>query len=173
MANEKYIADWMKRVSEVALGFESRWTMRALKRVNAGLHEAMTEQLTLYYAALVTGERSEVDEHAAATIRGYRAITEALTKSGEPDDAYMIGFDGRSGTRIAIGDQKACVYRVRQIHGKDVVWLMPDECAALFAQVEGFKFIAAVKNHFPGAEIIERFPDEPAKSDGLIGDHAG
>ena len=172
MADEKMISEWMRRVSEAALSFESRWTMKALKRVNPALHGAMSEQLALYHEALLTGERGEIDTHASATIRGYRAIHEAMCNSGEPDDAYMVGFDGRTGTRVAIGDQKVCVYRVRQIHGKDVVWLTPDECAALFAQCEGFKSIAAIKNMFPGAEIIDKYPGEPAKADGLVGEVA-
>ena len=115
MANEAYIGEWMRKVSTAALSFESRWTMRALRRVNPDLHEAMSEQLVLYHTALVTGERKEVDEHAAATIRGYIAVTGALQESGEPDDAYVLGFDSRTGTRIAIGDQKACVERVRHL----------------------------------------------------------
>ena len=172
MSDSKLISEWMRRVSEAAQSFESRWTMKALKRVNAELHQLMSEQLDLYHKALVTGSPANIDYHASAAIRGYRAIHEAMAKSGEPDDAYMLGFDARTGTRIAIGDQKACVYRVRQVHGKDVVWITPDECAALFAQVEGFKSIAAIKNMFPGAEIVDVHPGEPAKSDGLIGGQA-
>ena len=166
---EKHIAEWMKKVSEAALSVESRWTLAALRRVAPDLHQAMTEQLSLYHEALVLGDRTEVDKHAGATVRGYRAVTEAMARSGEPDDAYMIGHDPKTGTVVAIGDQKACVYRVRQVAGKNAVWLTPDECAALFASVEGFKTIAAIKNRFPGAEIVDRYPDEPAQSEsGLV-----
>lgn len=169
MANESYIAGWMSKVSEAAMSFESRWTMRALRRVSADMHEAMTDQLALYHEALVTGQKREVDEHAAATIRGYVAVTGVMQAAGEPDDAYVLGFDARTGTRIAIGDQKACIARVREVHGAKVVWITADECAALFAQVEGFKTISAIKNLFPGTEIVDKYPNEPAKADALIG----
>ena len=45
---------------------------------------------------------------------------------------------------------------MREIHGEKVVWVTPDECAALLAGVEVFKFVGAVRQFFPGAELINR-----------------
>jgi hypothetical protein len=173
VADTPVVTHWMKQVSIAAQSFESRWTSRALRRVDAVLAQAMREQIDLYQEACVTGSRADVEEHGAATVRGYQAITKAMIDAAEPDDAYMIGRDGKTGLVVAIGDQKACVERVREVVGQAAVWCSPDEVAALLAGIEGFKMIAAVKNRFPGAEIIERFPEEPAKNDGLVGDHTG
>jgi hypothetical protein len=71
----------------------------------------------------------------------------------------------RSGFRVAIGQQKAAAKRVRELHGDRVVWVTPDEVAAIVANLEAFKPIAAIKRLFPGAEIVNVFPGEPAKGD--------
>ena len=76
------------------------------------------------------------------------------------DDAYMLGTDLVTGTKVAIGTQKAAAQRVRQIHGNNVIWLTPDEVARMLAGLESFKTIGAVKKLFPGAEVIDRYPDE-------------
>jgi hypothetical protein len=54
---------------------------------------------------------------------------------------------------------------VRELHGDKVVWITPDEVAAIVANIEAFKPIATIKRLFPGAEILDFHPGEPAKED--------
>jgi hypothetical protein len=79
-----------------------------------------------------------------------------LERVGEADDAYIL--DMRTGFRVAIGQQKAAAERVREVHGQAVVWVTPDEVAAVIANVDAFKPIAAIKHLFPGAEMLEVHP---------------
>ena len=39
----------MQRVSEAAIPFESRWTLRSLKRIDPDLHSRLLEQQGLYH----------------------------------------------------------------------------------------------------------------------------
>lgn len=157
----------MGDVARAAQPFESRWTMAALRRVDAELHRRFADQQALFDKACVTGELEDVERHGAALCRGYLAIARAMEAAEEPDDAYLLG-QSRSGLKIAIGHQKAAAERVRDIHGGRVAWLTPDECAEIFAELEGFKMIGAIKRRFPGAEIIDLYPGEPAKAESGI-----
>lgn len=152
-------------VSAAAAAFERRWTRHALKRVDADLARRVAEQRSLFDQACVTGTVDEVEAHAAAMCRGYAAATRCMEASGEADDAYMLGSDPRSGFRIAVGHQKAAAGRVAEVHGKTVVWMSVDEVAAIMAGLEGFKQIAAVKQFFPGAEVLDLRPGDPAKAE--------
>jgi putative transposase len=50
--------------------------------------------------------------------------------------------------------QRPTAERVRELHGQPVVWITPDEVAAIVANLEAFRPIAAIKRLFPGAEIL-------------------
>lgn len=156
---------WLTEVSNSALVFESRWTMLALQRVDPGIAKRLREQRGLFDQAVVTGTSDQIEEQGSAMCRGYAAAVRALEAAATPDDAYLLGMDSQTGMRVAIGEQKAAVARVREIHGQGVVWITPDEVAKLMGSVEAFKFVGAVKKLFPGAEVIDRYPDEPAKAD--------
>ena len=54
---------------------------------------------------------------------------------------------------VVIGQQKAAARR--ELSGKAVIWITPDEVAAVLANLEASKPIAAVKTLFPGAEILD------------------
>lgn len=162
-SDEAIVRHWIGEVSAAAASFERRWTWLALKRVNPDLAKRFQEQRDLFDAALVIGAASEIELHGAATCRGYAALVSTMEKAVEPDDAYMLGQDPKSGFRIAVGHQKAAADRVAEVHGDAVVWITPDEVAALMAGIEGFKQIASIKKLFPGAEIIDLHPGEPAK----------
>lgn len=159
------VQHWLKQVSDAALPLERRWTWLALRRVDGDLARRLHEQRGLFDQACVTGSDDEVATHGAAMCRGYAAAVRSLEQADEPDDAYQIGQDSLTGLKVAIGQQKAAVDRVRELHGDRVVWVTPDEVAKLMASVEQFKFVGAVKQLFPGSEIIDRYPDEPAKAD--------
>lgn len=159
---------WHAEVAEEAYAFERRWTRLTLKRVDPELAAKFTRQQDLFEEACVTGTAAQIQAHGAAMLRGYLAITKALEQAGVEDDAYLIGRCPKTGTTVAIGDQKAAIDRVREIHGEQVVLLSPDEVATLFGSVEALKTIAAIKRRFPGAEVIDRHPGEPAKADSGI-----
>lgn len=163
--DDNAVRRWLVAASTSALAFERRWTLAALKRVNPDLAQRLLEQRALFDQAVVTAPAEEIELHGAAMCRGYAAAVRALEAAQEPDDAYLIGKCPRTGYTIAIGEQKAAAERVREIHGERVVWVTPDELASIMNSVEAFKPIAAIKRLFPGAEIIERYPDEPAQSD--------
>lgn len=158
------VVHWRAEVGNAALPFEARWTWLALRRVSPDIGRRLFEQRGLFDQACLVGGDAEVAEQGAALCRGYAAAVRALEQADEPDDAYMVGFDSATGLRIAIGEQRAAVERVRELHGDRVVWVTPDECAKLLAGVEAFKLVGAVKQFFPGAEIVDRYSDEPSEA---------
>jgi hypothetical protein len=152
-------------VAEAALPFESRWTFAALKRADAGIHRRLMDQRGIFDRMLVIGTVEEIEIHGAALCRGYAVAIQTLERAAEPDDAYLLGQDMRTGFRVAIGQQKAAAQRVRELHGDKVIWITPDEVAAVLANVEAFKPVTAIKRLFPGAEMLDVHPGEPAKGD--------
>src|SRR6476620_8462527 len=116
-AEDAAMRQWAAAVAEAALPFESRWTLAALKRVNADILRRLLEQRGLFDHAMGTGTADEIEQHGAALCRGYRKATQTLEQAAEPDDAYMLGQDPRSGFRVAIGEQKAAAERVRELNG--------------------------------------------------------
>lgn len=153
----------LRQESAAAAVFESRWTMRALRRVDPDLCQAVDEQRALFHEAILTGEDDAIREHGDAMCRGWAAAVLRMEQAGEADDAYMLGQSG--GIVVAIGSQRSAAARVRELHGERVIWLTPDEVAAMFG---GLQSVAMVKALWPGAEItvaVERYPDEPAQGD--------
>ena len=162
---DRIIRRWLAEVSTAALGFERRWTDTALKRVDADVARRLREQRDLFDKACAIGTTEEVEQHGAAMCRGYAYAVKMLEAAAEPDDAYMLGQDPISGFRIAIGHQRAAGDRVSEQFGQSVMWITPDEIAAVLSGLEGFKAIAAIKRMMPGAELIDLRPGDPAKSD--------
>jgi hypothetical protein len=167
-AEDRAMREWAATVAAAALPFESRWTLAALKRADADIHRRLLEQRGLFDHAMITGNADEIEQHGAALCRGYRKATQTLEQAAEPDNAYMLGQDPRSGFCVAIGEQKAAAERVRELHGNMVIWITPDEVAAIMANLEAFKPIAAIKRLFPGAELLDVRPGEPAKEDAAL-----
>lgn len=159
MSASSALRHWLGEVSSAAAALESRWTGLALRRVDPDLALRLHEQRCLFDEACFAGVASEIEEQGAAMCRGYAAAVRALVVADAPDDAYMLGLDSASGCKVAIGLQKAALSRVREVHGHDVIWITPDEVAVLMASVESFKFVGAVKQFFPGAEIIQRYQE--------------
>lgn len=167
---------WLGDVSKAALPFESRWTRAALRRVDPDLAGRLDEQRGLFDKACVTGEGDDIEAHGSAMCRGWAAAVRAMEAAGEPDDAYQIGRDPQTGFTVAIGQQKAAADRVVELHGQPVAWFSPDEIAALMAGIEAMKRVTAIKRVWPGAEVIDFYPGEPAKAefdeDGLTAEDA-
>ncbi len=165
------VRDWIAQTAKAATAFERRWTAGALKRVDAGLAKRLRLQLDDFNEATLSGSESDVEKHGAATCRGYAAVVRVMEAAGAPDDAYLEGWCARTGFRVAIANQRAAADRVAELHGRQVCFVTPDEVAAILAGLEGFKVIDVIKRQFPGAEVIDFHPDEPAKGDsGLLPD---
>lgn len=147
---QSLVGEMIGRESAAAAAFESRWTMRALRRVDTDLCQAVEEQRALFHEALLIGENPEITEHGEAMCRGWQAAVVRMEQAGEPDDAYFLGASG--GVTVAIGGCRASNARVRELHGDRVVWLTPDEVAAMFAGLQG---VALVKALWPDSEITE------------------
>ena len=143
-----------RQVADAASAFESRWTLRALKRVDPELAALLSEQERLWGEALVTGSEAEIEEQTAAMCRGWAKVTARM--QDEPDDAYLIGM-APNGLKVAIGNQRAAMARVREMHGEAVIFVTPDECATMLAAQQE---LAKIKGAFPGAEIIDLYPRE-------------
>jgi hypothetical protein len=160
------------QVSEAARSFESRWTLRALKRVDPGLYALFVEQRGLWEAALVKGGEADVEAQTEAMCRGWLAVARRMEEAGAEDDAYLLGRDERTGLRVAIGDQLAAMDRVREIEVPGaldendqpvmervpVTWVTPDEVATLLAAQQE---LLRIKGAFVGAEIVDLYPTEP------------
>lgn len=159
------VGHWLGEVSKAAEAFERRWTRGLLHRVDPDLARRLDAQVAAFDRACITAVEGEVERQGAATVRGYVACVQAMEAAQEADDAYLIGFDRATGYRIAIGQQRAAADRVAEIHGVKVVWYSADEIAALVASYEGMKRLSVIKSLWPGAELIDIHPDEPAKAD--------
>lgn len=139
----------MVRPAETA--YRSRWRLSTLQRVDADLHQMLIEQIDLYNTALVTGSDKEAQTQAEAMVRGWRAACAALEGPALPDDAYQVGFDLNTGTRVVIAEQSASIARIQRVAGERVLIVTPDEVARMVA---GMAVIAEAKQFFPDAEVL-------------------
>lgn len=151
---------WRAEAATAAAAFEERWTLLALRRLDRDLAIALHEQRELFHEACVVGEVRDIIDHGAALVRGYAACARALEEAQIPDDSYVLGQCATTGHKVAIGLNKASRRRVVELHGQDVTWVTPDEVATLLASSEAFMTVAAIKNKFPGAEVVERYAGE-------------
>jgi len=150
--DDEVLREWFATVESAAALFESRWTRRALRRVDAALADRLREQRDLFDQAMVTGTADEIETQGAAMCRGYVAACGALERAEVPDDAYMLGGPSVTGLRVAIGVQKAAATRVAELHG--AIWMTPDEVSDIMSSAP-FNKIAAAKLVFPGIEVVE------------------
>jgi hypothetical protein len=150
-------------VTKAATAFEARWTKLALKRVDPELSLALQEQIELYFEACIDGAQEDIKRHGEALARGYASAVMAMETARYHDDAYLIGR--HNGVVVVISDQKAVQSKLVDLasSGERAVLMSPDEVALLMGSLEG---ISTIKQLFPGAEVIDRYPDEPAKGDG-------
>lgn len=139
-------------VAPAEAAFRSRWRLGTLLRADPELHALLVEQIDLYNQACVTGSDAELDEQAAAMVRGWAAAVRALESPLLPDDAYQVGFDANTGTRVVIAEQSGSVGRVQRVAGERVLIVTPDEVARMVA---GMTIIAEAKQFFPDAEILK------------------
>jgi hypothetical protein len=151
---------WTAVASDAAMTFRRRWTDLALRRVDGALANLLHEQIEMFNRACLEGDVDEIATHGAGTARGWAAAVRAMEAAGAPDDAYQLGNDPQTGTKVAIGDHKGIIGRVQELHGQDVICITPDEVAVMVASVEAIKGIGEIKKLFPGAEIVRRYENQ-------------
>jgi hypothetical protein len=144
---------WPPRVTEAALAFEARWTRNTLRRVDPDLADRFDRQTRLYLEAVEDGTAEQIETHGAGLCRAYAVCAAALQAAKTDDDAYLIGQ--ADGVTLAIGEARAAVDRVREKFGPGVVFFTPDELAIIIADRLEAEAVAAVKEKFPGAQIVE------------------
>jgi hypothetical protein len=145
------VGECLSLVRPAESAYRSRWRLGTLLRVNPDLHQMLVEQIDLYNTALVTGSDNEARAQAGAMVRGWRAACAALESPNLPDDAYQIGFDLNTGTRVVIAEQAASKARVQARNGERVIIVTPDEVARMVA---GMAVISEAKAFFPDAEVL-------------------
>jgi hypothetical protein len=148
------LATWHAAVAEASRAFDSRWTMRALRRVDAALAAKFETALADWHETCLTGDDADIKEIGAGIVRGYSVIVAKMEAAAAEHDAYLRGVCLRTGTVVIISDNKACE-DIGAIH------LTPDEVASLVGGLETLKQAKAV---FPGCEVIDCYPTEGAKS---------
>lgn len=140
----------IEKENAAAAAFESRWTRQALVRADPELEQRLSEQRNLFSWALGTGHDDLILEHGEAMVRGWHAAIKRMADAVVPDDAYLAGEDPASGARVAISAQRSAEARVRERYGDGVIFLTPDEVAAMAAQLQP---VGTVKALWPGAEV--------------------
>lgn len=148
------ITHWTHQVTQAALAFEGRWTLATLRRVDGNLCTRFLEQRDLFWEARIEGSGADIAKQGAGLCRGYAAILKRMDEAEVPDDAYLLGQCYKTGLKVAVGEQKAAAERVRELYGDQVIWLSPDELAALVASCAPLRQLVAVKKEFPGAEVM-------------------
>lgn len=155
----RVVSECVALVAPAENAFRSRWRLSTLKKVDADLCDRLVEQIGLYNQAMVTGTVTDAREQAQAMVRGWQAACAALESPLLPDDAYQVGYDYESGTRVVVADHQGSVARVQAVKGERVVMVTPDEVARI---VGGLGIIAEAKSFFPDAEIITARRGDPA-----------
>lgn len=135
------------RVADASRGFKRRWTLAALRRVDEDLFLRFEEQLQLYDKAVFLGDAEEIETQVGGMCRGWAAITARMEAAGAEPDAYLEGFDGRTGTRVRISDQ-------REVCDNEdgVIWVTPDEVAVMMGSLDALRQLKAL---YPGATVEE------------------
>lgn len=145
------VAQCLATVAPAETAFHSRWRLSSLKRVDAELWQAVTEQQELYGAACIMGSDEDAREAAASMVRGWNAACKAMETAQWGEDAYLMGMDDASGIQVVIAEHKGSRDALAKRYGEPLVLMTPSEVAALLGTV---KLIEQAKLHFPDAEIL-------------------
>lgn len=140
------VTDAMREVAEAARSYESRWTLAALKLLDADLYTRFRQQQDEWGQALVTGSAHDIREQTGGMVRGWIAVTRRMEEAGADPDAWVDGVDARTGLRVRISRSRAA------LDDGSVVTVTPDEVAALLA---AHRAVLEVKQLYPGAEMID------------------
>ena len=146
---------WLEETGRAAAAFEARWSYRTLQRVDPDIAQRLREQRGLFDTAAVTGTAAKLEEQGAALVRGYVVAAGVVEQAGASEDACLVGYDPRSGLRVAIAEQQAALARARELHGDEAITMTPDEVAAILGHLEALKPVLELKRVYPGAEVMD------------------
>ena len=152
---ESVVASALSLVAPAQTAFTSRWRLTTLQRLDAELYARLIEQQDLYDQAMLMGSDDDVREQSQAMVRGWRAACSRMERPIQPDDAYLLGHDPNSFTRVVIGHHTQSIARTQYIEGQTTIFVTPDEVAALFASMTALRTVKAL---FPDSEIVEVRP---------------
>lgn len=147
----RVVGELMGLVAPAEAAFRCRWRMQTLERVDKDLHDRLLEQQALYDRALIAGPESEAREQTEAMVRGWRAAVAALESPLRPDDAYLVGFDQRTGIAVVIAERPQSKARAEVRDGQRIITVTPDEVAKIIA---GWSVLTEAKSLFPDAEVV-------------------
>lgn len=147
-ASPAVVAECLAMVAPAEAAFHSRWRLTTLERVDPELHQLLHEQIDLYSTALIAASADELREQSGAMVRGWRAACGVM--EAQPHDAYLVGLDWATKTRVVISDQKQSMAHVSGHEECRVVAVSPDEVAKLIGSLG---IVALTKEHFPDAEL--------------------
>lgn len=153
------ISECLAMVAPAEAAFRSRWRMSTLERLDRDLHDRVEEQRALYDSAILKGSETEARMQAEAMVRGWRAACQRMEHPLQPDDAYFVGLDLKTGTKVVIAECKQSAARAQQVEGERCVFLTPHEVAAMLG---GLEVLKQSKTLFPDAEIVEVYPEAAA-----------
>jgi hypothetical protein len=83
---QEVMSHWFRQVDAAREAVEERWAPGTMRTVDYELARKVGEQRRLFTEACVCGTQADIEEHGAAMLRGYEALTEAMEASGEPED---------------------------------------------------------------------------------------
>lgn len=150
-AKETVVSQALSLVGPAERSFSSRWRLSTLQRVDPDLHARIVEQRDLYDAAMLMGSDEDVKVQSEAMVRGWRAACQRMEQPLQPDDAYLVGTNLDTFTRVVIGHHKGSAARQQVQDGHTVIFITPDEVAAMFGAMTALK---TVKELFPDSEIL-------------------
>jgi predicted exporter len=156
-SKESAVSQALTLVAPAETAFTSRWRLTTLQRLDADLYARIQEQQDLYDSAMLKGTDDEVREQSAAMVRGWRAACQRMERPLQPDDAYLVGHDPTSFTRVVIGHHTQSAARTQYVEGQTTIFVTPDEVAALFTSMTALRTVKAL---FPDAEIMEVTPSK-------------
>lgn len=144
------VADCLAMVAPAEAAFHSRWRMSSLKRVDAELHEMLTDQQELYGSACVMGTDEEARLQSEAMVRGWVAACTRMETEQAPEDAYLMGMDDVSGIQVVIAEHKGSRDALAKRYGEPLILITPNEVAVMLGAQA---LLRETKKYFADAEI--------------------
>jgi hypothetical protein len=144
-----------QKVNEVMERYERRWALSSLGRVDRELHDLLVEAMAKFYRAIDDEAATGIRLQAETAAKGWEAAIKVMSTAQPSGSSYLLGRCRKTGTTIAISDQKLATEEAKKNHGPDVVLFAPDELVELLAGTPGFRILAETKRRFPGSEISD------------------
>ena len=155
------VARYCAEIAQAKATFEAHCHYADLACEEPEFAELLRKQHDLFIAACVRGSAGEIEKHGAATVRGYRKAFDMID-DGE-GGYYHIGAGERAGNRfppIVITCGRMPSREEMDAVGRGTVVFTIGEMFELAAKSPGFAEAIAVKQKFPGAQVMPAKPEE-------------